>query len=793
MLSHYLKIALRLLIKEKAYTFTNILGLTLGITCSLFIYLWVQDELAYNQWPQALDRVHYVHTRGTVSDGGVRLWVTTPQPLVGVLREHYPSIDRAAIANWGQTNAFKRGEEHLEMRGVSASPELFDIFSIPFIQGGHEPMFEAPNTIAISENMAEKYFGPGWQTLSVPGKALTDKHGETFTICGVFKDVPEHSTLTFAFVIPYTHYLSTREGLRNWGAFSNRTFVKVNKGYTTATANDNVRNAILDHKPDDSQVKSTLLLQPFSEMYLYGTYEQGDFTGGRIAYVRLMSIAAMLILLLAGINFMNLTTAKSAKRSKETGVRKVLGAFTSTIRRQFIMEAIIMATIAFVLSCTLVALLLPRFNLLVGKDIGVDFFSPEWLAAGLVGTLGLGILSGAYPAFYMASLKPVLSLKGMMRSSKGNVLFRRALIVFQFAIAIMMVAGSIAIYQQVHFIMHKDTGLDRENVITIRLADMGVTGRYEVYKQQLRNMPGIEAVTTTSRLPIEINNSTRGLHWEGKDESLDYVFFYMLETDPDFMATFNVRLLEGRSFDWDLRSDTAHYLVNQMAAKLMGMENPVGAEMTCEGKRGTVIGIVEDFHMKSLREPIEPLIIRYDAARQGRAMIRAKEGQIQAALASLEALHKQYMPDRAFAFDFLDDMYNNQYKSEQLAGRLTFYFTVMAIVISVLGLLGLVTFNTEAKTREIGIRKVLGASVMSIVRLLGTESVVLVAIAFAVGALPAYLVIRDWLEGFAYHVELSVWLFLLAGTAALLIALVTIAHHSIRSALRNPVEALKAE
>lgn len=788
-LSNYLKVAFRIFKKEKSYTFTNVLGLALGITCSLFIYLWVQDELKYNQWPTDADGIYYVLVNQIESSGTIHTWTTTPQPLRAVLEEKYPAIEKAAIINWGADLILRKNTDNLTLKGHYGSPELFDVFQIPFIQGSHELLYKQEESVVISEGAAIRYFGKDWKGQNVVGKHLTDKDNRQFTLAGVFQDIPKHSTISFEFIIPFDYLLRTQPWQTHWGNYNHSMYVKIADGYTTASANSNIEHAIRENR-EGMEGTAPLVLQPFKDLYLYSKYENGVNAGGRIEYVRLLSISAILILILAAVNFMNLTTARSAKRSKEAGIRKVMGAFRASLRTQFLLEAVLITALSFVVSALVVWMLLPYFNVLAGKEIEITFFTPQFVAICIGLILLIGILSGLYPAFYMSAINPVLSMKGILKVDRSNAFFRKGLVVFQFMITILMIAGSVTIYQQLQYIFTKNTGMDRENLIKTGLYNLSGQ-QLEIYLERLSQMPGVQAVTTTNNDPTNIGSSTSDPVWDGKDENTD-IYFHTMGINTSFLPVMNIQLKEGRNFDPEIASDSINFIINETAARAMGMSEPIGQHLEFWDSKGTIIGVVKDFHIHSLHSPIKPLIL-YQETEPWMLLTKTRAGETQEAIASLEKLHTEFLPERAFIFSFLDDDFNNRYKSEQLVSKLTLYFTIVAIVISCIGLLSLVAFNTELKTKEIGIRKVLGASVPAILALIGREFIMLVLVAFILATPVAYIVMSKWLEQFAYRIDLGLGLFAIAGLATVAMSLATIGGHAVRSATRNPVDALRNE
>ena len=792
MIKNYIKVAFRIIKKEKAFAFINIFGLALAITCSLFIYLWVQDEMKFNDFLSTDDRVCYVFGTDTQSNGDIDTYDSSPYPLKQVLEEKYPEVEKSLVMSYGNWMAFKKDENLIEMEGIFSSLEVFDMFEMKFHQGDYQSMLDKPESIAISVNLANTIFGDTWQNSNVIGQFLTTEDNKKFELAGIFNDMPERSTLKFDYVIPHDYRLRDNKWLKHWGNSSSRLYLKIAENVTLEDARASVKNAVIDHADVDWVPTRKLYVQPYMDQYLYNRFEEGEVSGGRIDYIRLLSIGAILILVLASINFMNLSTARSAKRAKETGVRKVLGAFQSSLRMQHLVESVLITIIALLVAMLLVILLLSVFNDVIGKNITLEFVTVQFIFSLLVFMLLLGVFSGVYPAFYLSSMNTVVSLKGGHKHNKLDLLFRKGLVVFQFMITIVMITGAITVYRQVGYIQTKNIGLERSNLIRNWAHNMAPGKEYQTFKNELLKRPGIESVTTTNQNLISIGNSTSDPTWNGKPDDAD-LEFYILSANPDLIPTTQIELIAGRNFSWDRTIDTANFIINVAAQKLMELENPIGEDLEFWDRKGKIIGVIEDFHNASLHSPIEPLILRYELEDNWVILTRTKEGQTQEAIASIEEVYKIYNPDRNFYYEFMDDMYNEQYQSELMIKDLSLYFTVLAIVISCLGLFALVAYTAEQRTKEIGIRKVLGASIANILQLLSREFLWLLAISLVVAIPLAHYVMSGWLEGFAYRIELSWWLFAMAGMVTVVISYLIIGSHAMRSALANPVDSLRDE
>ncbi|WP_242202969.1 ABC transporter permease [Aestuariivivens insulae] len=791
MIRNYFKIAFRLFKKEKRTTLTNIMGMALGITCSILIYLWVQDELQYNDFVKNGDSVCYVMTNHPITGGDIKTWATTPQPLKAVLEEKYPVVDKVALLSWEPPTNFKIENGFLQQNGNYASPEIFDIFQFPFVRGGHEELYNKTKTIVVSERFASYYFGENWNAKNIIGEFITTDNEDSYEVVGVFKNLPVHSTLQFDFIIPFAEKLNKNPWLNHWGNFQNQMYVQLVDGISVEEANNRIKNAIIDNRPDEATTEE-LFLQPFSETYLYSNFEGGKVAGGRIEYVRILSVAAILILLLASINFMNLSTARAAKRSKETGVRKTLGALKANLRVQFLIESVLITGFGFIMAMGIVSVLLPEFNALTGKDIGLAFFTPKFIMMLVAFIVLLGLASGIYPAFYLSALKPTRSLTGGGVHNKNEAFFRKALMVFQFIITMVMIIGATSVYKQVSYIQNKNIGFDRENLVEVSMGDINPTGNYQAYRKELLEKPGILGVTPINQNILDIGNSTSDPEWDEKDFN-EITSFTIMCTDPDFLSTTGIRLKEGRNFNRAMAIDTANFIINTAAQKVMQMKDPIGKRLGFWDREGKIIGVIENVHINSLHVPIEPFIIRYDLPMTSKLLVRVEANKTTQAIASLKALHDKFNPGKTFNYNFISDMYKGQYKSELLIKDMVFYFTIIAILISCLGLLSLVTYTTNQRAKEISIRKVLGASITTILRLLSKEFLVLIILSMVIAVPIAYYFIWGWLQNFAYRITLSWVLFVISGAVTIAIAIFIIGMQVLKAANANPIKSLKTE
>ncbi|MDB5242986.1 MAG: hypothetical protein JWP57_3611 [Spirosoma sp.] len=785
MLRNYFKIAWRNIARSKTFSFINVLGLALGMTCSLLILLWVQHERSMNRFHAKGSRIYQVLENQQWTGSELSTTQSTPGPLAAALTAEIPEVERSVKLTWEQEHLLAVGTKGYKEKGRFASPDLFRIFSFPFVQGNPETAITGPTSIVISETAARKLFGK----TDVLGRMVRVDNTEDRQITGVMRDIPKTSSLTFDFVLPLESFEAKNKWLKEWENNGIWTIALLHPNVDVNRMNAKMLNMV--HQHDKKVTTITTFLFPYKDTYLYSKFTNGKPDGGRIEYVRLFTIVAIFLLIIACINFMNLATARSAKRAKEVGIRKVVGAERSYLIGQFVGEAVLMAGMALVLAVVLVQILLPAFNKLTEKQISIGWGNPYYWLTLLALALITGIISGSYPALFLSSLQPVRILKGTLRFNAGAVLFRRGLVVFQFALSLLLIIGTLIAGRQVEYIRTKNLGLDRENVIYMAL-EGDLPKRFDVFKQELLQAPGIQSVTASGSDPLAIGSSTTGLDWKGKDPK-DKTLFTQMPVSYDFTSTMKIKLLDGRDFAKDIVTDSTNYLINEEAARRMGMKHPVGQDLKFWDKKGKIIGLMKNFHLNSLRVAIEPLILRLDTTNTSTLLVRTRPAETEKALASLQQLTRKYNPAYPFDYQFADDSFMKQYNSETLIGKLANYFAVIAIFIACLGLFGLAMFTAEQRTKEIGVRKVLGASVASIVTLLSQDFLRLVLIAIAIATPIAWYMMSKWLQDFVYRIEIEWWVFALAGILAVSIALLTVSFQSIKAALTDPVKSLRSE
>lgn len=788
MLKNYVKTALRNLRRHPGYSFINIAGLAVGLACSFFILLWVSNELRYDRFHTEGDRIYRVMRHGYLDDH-VYTWGSVPKPLADVLEANYPEIEHVLLMTSAERRLLTLEDRTLRREGMQVAPAFFETFTFPLLVGDPATVLDDPTAIVISADLAASLFGTDWRTQGdLVGRTLRVDQEKDFRITGVFENVPAHSSLQFDFVLPVAEFIARNDWVEDWGNSGLDLYVELQPGASRAAVNEKIKDLIRDNQ---GFADATPFLHPLTDLRLRSEFRNGQLVGGRITYVRIFLAVAVFVLLIACINFMNLATARSAQRAKEIGVRKVIGATQSSLVRQFVGESMLTAFAAFLLAALLVVALLPAFSRLTEETMALADLDLSLMGLMFGIAVLTGIVSGSYPALYLSSFSPIKALKGTFRHRPSGGTLRKGLVVFQFALSTLLIVGTFAIHAQVRYIQEKNLGMDRSHLVYTGLEEQ-IGSQYEAFRAALRASPGIEHVTTSSENPLSIGNNTTAPTWPGKAPD-DGTLFYIVSAHYDFVETMKMELAAGRTFSRAFGADTLNYLINERAAEAMGLETPVGQPLSLWGRDGQIIGVVKDFHMNSLYQEIEPVVIRLAPEEADRLFVRLTPGETRAGLASLEAALARFNPGAPFEYAFLDAEYQETYRSEMVMGRLANAFAFLAIVISCLGLLGLSSFAAAQRTKEIGIRKVLGASVASLVALLSSSFLGLVALAFLVGAPLAYLAAERWLDGFAYRVTLGPGVFLLAGGIALGIALVTVAYQAVKAAVASPAESLRYE
>ncbi|HTS44391.1 MAG TPA: ABC transporter permease [Puia sp.] len=791
MLKNYFKTAWRNIVRNKTFSLINICGLALGIAISLLIFFWVNDERSVDAFHKN-NRYLYNVYEIAFADNKIDADYETPALLADQIKKEIPEVQYAAGSDWNDDYTFRTDNKTIKESGAFASEDYFKIFSFPLLQGNAASALNNPFAIAISKKMATDFFG---SPQSAIGKTLQRDDGngwKTFTIAAVFDNVPANSTLKFDFVINWQAYYEEHPEMKMWGNFGPLTNIMLRDDANVESVKAKLKNFLDKFSVESSGNKIELNLQPFSERYLHSNFVNGEINGGRIEYVRLFSIIALFIILIACINFMNLATARSVKRAKEVGVRKVTGALRSSLIKQFMIEAVLLTFFAVVIALFLVSVLLPVFSNITGKHIVMPLtrFS-FWLQLLGLATI-TGSVAGSYPALFLSSFNPAKVLKGTMKFSTHAVLFRKGLVIFQFVLSLILINATIIVSRQINFIQTKNIGYNKENLIYIPIEGT-LTRQYAFFKQEAVKMQAIKQVSCIDQsLPV-LDNGTTYIDWEGK--ATDFKpSFTNARVGYDFIKTAGIQMVQGREFSPDFPTDSIGYILNETAVKKIGYKNPLGRSFSLWGKKGTIIGVIKDFHFASLHERINPLVLHFRQENPwGAILIRTQTGQTKQAIESLSQLCSQINPKFPFTYQFADQEYQKLYKSEAVIGKLSDCFAFLAIFISCLGLLGLAMFTTEQRTKEIGVRKVLGASATSLFTLLSKEFIMLVVAALFIATPLAWLAMNKWLEDYAYRININWMIFLVAGLLAIMITLITISFQTIKAVLVNPVKSLRTE
>ncbi|MEL7530282.1 MAG: ABC transporter permease [Bacteroidota bacterium] len=787
MIKHYFKIAIRNLLRYKGHTALNVSGLVLSLTCSLLIFMWVQDEYNINRFSGAEDQVYQVFRSFPNEKGEIMTRWACPFPVSDALVAEYPEIRAAAAYRELGDQAFVRDEKQYLFPGTMAHFSLFEVFGIELIEGSTTEADKKLKGIYISTSFAERLFGADWQG-KVLGESLSSED-QNLEVLGVYQDLAANATLSFDFVTNIRDFAERNPRWSRWGSSAFATYIKLAPKADAKQLAPKIKDLVARNGGADNL---SLLMQDFSDTYLYGNFKDGKVAGGRITYVRIFFFAALFLVLMACINFINLTTAHASRRAAEVGIRKVIGANRGSLLGQFLLEVGIVCFFSVSLALMLTHQLLPYANELLGKSLTLDLMDGTFwgLLAGV--SLLVILLAGVYPSLMLSSFSIVNVLKNQLSNRWSSTNLRRALVVVQFVLSGLLMTSAVIVQQQISYIKHKDLGFDREQVIQLEIP-ASLAEHSQRFKSQLLTNPTIESVTGVLQAPIGVGRATDDLTWPGKDPN-SQIRIHFLTADKDFDEVFKIEMAEGHFH----RNDTAareleELVINQAAAEIMNLENPVGTKVSMNDQSLVIVGIVKDFHTNSFHEDIKPLMIFNEPQNAQEFAIRYRTGQIPIALDHIKTTYAALNADKPLQYRFLDDQYNHMYRAELLIGKLANFFALVALFISCLGLLGLVSFLAQQKTKEIGIRKVLGASVGNIVALLSKDFLRLVVIAFVIATPLTIYLMQAWLSDFAFHIDLNWSTFILVGLGAVLLAFLTVSFQSVRAAITNPINSLRNE
>ena len=780
MLKNYLKIAFRNLWRYKGFSLLNIISLTLGIAFTLLIGLWVHDEWSYNRFHENLDDLYMVRTN--MDWGGLRTSDSAPGPFRTTVKEEVPEIKAATRLTWNEGRLLTVDKKNIKSVGIHVDDDFLKMFTFPLIDGDLETALNDPKAIVLTKSLAEKLFG----TQDPIGLTLKLDNEIEKKVTAVVEDVPRNSELQFTWLASWIPWEEERDWAKTWGNVSFKTYVQLVHDAELESVNKKIAKI---GKAEERAL--TFFLQPFSDTYLYANYRAGKQDGGRIEYVRIFFAVAVFLLIIACINFMNLATARSSRRAKEIGVRKTVGATRSLLRKQFFGEALLLSSIAFLLALLLTEWTLSWFNSLFEKEINIDYTNPVlWVAAiGLV--LITGLMAGSYPAFLLSTLKPVKVLKGdILKVGDRSAFLRKGLVTFQFVISGLLIVATLTIHQQINFIKNKNLGIDRNDLFYM-VAEGALEEKTTLFKQELEKSTDIRSVTLTGNNPMDVQGFSGDLSWPGKNPE-ETVLVAGMGVGDNFLETMGLELIEGRPFSKDFPTDTSNYIVNEAMVNAVGLENPIGTEIDFWNGKGKIVGVLKDYHMQSLHVEIRPMVLIY-SPNDWFIWIKPESGKTKEALAQTEEVIKTLNPGYPFEYQFADAEFEAQYQNETLIGNLANAFGIIAIIISCLGLLGLAAYSAERRRKEIGIRKVLGASVTSIVELLSKDFIHLILIALSIALPLGWYLMQLWLKQYAYRIDIQWWVLALAGVLAIGVTFLTVGFQSVRAALRDPVESLRNE
>ncbi|HEV8515823.1 MAG TPA: ABC transporter permease [Cyclobacteriaceae bacterium] len=793
MFKNLFKIALRSLYKDKTYSAINIFGLTIGITCSLFLLLYILDELSFDRYHKNADNIYRIISNIKEPDNAFT-WASTQTPLADELDDNYPEVENAVRFIGINRTIYKIGDKQFpEEKFYLTDSTVFDMFSYHFIAGDPSTALDNSFSIVMTETIAKKYFASAQQAL---GESIQNQQGETFKVTGIIEDVPNNSHFRFDALISK----NTRPNLQsNWGGFGVFTYIQLPSNYDLTKMQVSLDKIIAEKvNPifERMGIKVKYELQPITKIHLYSKIDDEAESGGDIAYIYIFSAVGIFMLVIACINYMNLATARSANRAKEVGIRKVMGSEKKLLIYQFLSESIVVALIALVLSLAMIFGLLPYFNMLSAKTLSFNYiFQPVVIWSLIAIVVFTGLIGGSYPAFYLSSFNPVNVLKGKLSSKGGSVFFRKSLVIVQFALGIFMLISTLIVFDQLKFLRTKDLGFDKEKLMRLELSGRDQFGKAPVLLEALKKRPEVVSAGMANASPgqgigkniFQVEDS------EGKmvERGVDLYF-----ADYDFVKTMRMTIVQGRDFSHEIESDSLYgVLVNESMVKRMGWKDPIGRRFTA-GQQNQfekrVVGVVKDYHQRSLYEPIEPLIIIL-GQQNNYVFVRTTPGDIGKTLSSVESAWKEVYPNDPFGYTFVNQDLDSQYRADQKRSQVFTVFSFLTVFIACLGLLGLAAFTTEQRTKEIGVRKVIGASVNSLVVLVSKEFVVLVSLGTILASIAALYFTNHWLQNFSYRIEVTnEWsTFLFSALLAFMITLLTVGFHVVRAAVMNPVKSLR--
>ena len=783
MIWRFLRVTLRSFRRQRQSFLINIVGLSTGLPCAILILLWVQDELRFDQFHKKKDRLFQVMEHQQYADD-IMTTTSTPGILAENLAREFAEVEFAATTTWVNRNTLSIGDHNIKAEGWHVGPDFFNIFSYPLLAGFPDQVLKDKSSIVLSKSLASSLLRS--KPEEAIGKTIEFQHEKSFIVSGVFEDIPDNSRYQFDYVLSFEEYKDDNDWVLEWDNNGPSTFITLQEQVDQSTFEKKIGDYIKS-KYEDSHV--TLFLDRYADRYLRGRYENGIQSGGRIEYVQLFSLIAIFILLIACINFMNLSTARASHRAKEIAIKKAVGAKRQSLITQYLSESVVISALSMMVAIGLVWLCLPTFNDITDKNIFLPF-QPGFVLMLLAMILLTGLIAGSYPALYLSRFTPAKVFQGAIKGSMWELWARRGLVIFQFTLSIILIVSVLVIYKQVQFIQKKNLGYNKEHVITFPLEGR-LSENTTTFLNEIKQLSGVINASSLGHSLLGRNNNTSGLRWTGKDPN-DRILFENVRVNYDLIETMGITVKVGRSFSRDYGMDTSKIILNEAAVQVMGLQQPIGEIIRLWNEYDLeVIGVLKDFHFQSLHEPVNPLFMRLTPEETWNVMIRIDGNREKETLERIKDFYHQFNPGFTFDFEFVNEEYANLYRAEQRISTLSKYFAAMAILISCLGLFGLAVFVTERRLKEIGIRKVLGSSSFGIVALLtgGFSKMVLTAIVLALPI--SYFLIRDWLNRFTYKIDLSWWLFVCAAILSLLIAWLTVSIQAFKAANVNPSSCLR--
>ncbi len=789
MIINFFKVAFRNLLRSKGFSFINITGLAVGMASAILILLWIQNELSYDKFYSKSDRIYRLNNRDKFN-GDLWAWSTTPKILGPTIEHENPEVENVARTDRA-TFLFSVGEKHINVAGIFTDTAFFNIFNFPLLQGNPATALKGNYNIVITEKLAVKLFGND----NPMGKIIRLDSVDHFTVTGVMKDLPNNTAFSFEYLLPWAYMTKLGNDDQYWGNNSVKTYVLLKPGISQTAFDRKIEHTTINHtKGGNDQSTTRVFTQLFSEAHLYSKSENGKYIGGAVEQVKLFGIIASFILLIACINFMNLSTARSEKRAKEVGIRKVIGGTKSSLIRQFLGESVLLSLMAAILALVIVELSLPAFNLLVNKQLFINFGEPYFWILSIAFILFTGLLAGSYPALYLSSFKPASVLKGTFKASNALVTPRKVLVVMQFTFAIALIICTIIVEHQIDFAQNRDAGYSKDRLVYTFIQGE-VDKHYDLIKNDLISS-GAAVAVTKSMSPITQHYSDGwGLTWPGSTEADSKTDFIRMSADADFVKTLGIHLVQGRDIDIKKYiSDSTAILLNESAVKTMRLKDPIGQIVRDNDKNWHIVGVLKDFIFDSPYQTIDKLVVF--GPKSWFNVIHFKLNPAHTTKEDLrlaENVFKQYNPNYPFDYNFVDQAYAQKFDDEKRIGNLAALFAGLTIFISCLGLFGLATYMAENRIKEIGVRKVLGASVTAITTLLSKDFLKLVMISFIIASPVAYWAMYNWLQTYTYRINIQWWVFAIAGLLSVIIAVVTVSYQAIRAAMSNPVDSLRAK